>query len=93
MKRTVLSSTFSTLAGEPSALRSQPGSDGVRSLFSITSLNQNTMSSAVNGAPSDHFEPLRSDRVQTLKSGDDSAPAAILGSIFAPSGLKRNKPS
>ena len=87
----VVSSTFSTSAGEPSAFLIQPGSEGVRSLFSRTSLYQNRMSSAVNGAPSDQREPLRSRKVQVLKSVDGSAPKAIFGSMLAPSGEKRNK--
>ena len=44
------------------------------------------MSSAVNGAPSDQWEPGRSLIVHCLKSFDDYQPAAILGSIFPPSG-------
>ena len=55
----------------------------------MTSLCQKTMSSAVKGAPSDHRAPLRSWIVQILKSGDDCHPAAIFGSILAPSGEKR----
>ena len=51
------------------------------------------MSSAANGWPSDHFEPLRSLIVQVLKSADGSALSAILGSILAPSGEKRNSAS
>ncbi|MND01950.1 hypothetical protein D3C83_211500 [compost metagenome] len=66
MKRTASSATFSTLAGEPSALRIQPGRVGVSSLLSSTSLYQNRMSSAVKGAPSDHFAPLRKLIVHTL---------------------------
>ena len=89
VKRTVWASTFSTDAAVPSPLRSHPGIDGVRSLFRMTSLCQNTMSSAVNGAPSDQRAPLRSLIVQTLKSGDDCQLAAIFGSILAPSGEKR----
>src|SRR6185369_714419 len=93
MKRTVLSSTFSTLAAVPSGFLIQPGSDGVSSLLSSTSLYQNRISSAVKGWPSDHFEPLRSLIVQVLKSADGSADSAILGSILAPSGEKRNSAS
>ena len=54
---------------------------------------QNRMSSAVKGAPSDQRAPLRSLMVQTLKSGDDCQPAAIFGSILAPSGEKRTSAS
>ena len=89
VKRTVCASTFSTDAEVPSPFRIQPGIDGVRSLFRMTSLCQNTMSSAVNGEPSDHRAPLRRRTVHTLKSGEDCQPAAILGSILAPSGEKR----
>ena len=86
-------STFSTIAGEPSALRIQPGSVGSSSLFCSTSVYQNTMSSAVNGAPSDHFAPARSLIVHCLKSADGVALSAIFGSILAPSGEKRNSAS
>ena len=89
MKRTVWASTFSTDAAVPSALRSHPGMAGMRSLLRMTSLCQNTMSSAVKAVPSDHRAPLRSRMVQVLKSGDDCHPAAIFGSILAPSGEKR----
>ena len=51
------------------------------------------MSSAVKGAPSDHRAPWRSLIVQDRKSLDDSHPAAIFGSIFAPSGEKRTSAS
>jgi hypothetical protein len=51
------------------------------------------MSSAVNGAPSDHLEPLRRRMVQLRKSAEGSAPAAIFGSMLAPSGEKRNSAS
>jgi hypothetical protein len=54
---------------------------------------QKTISSAVNGAPSDHRAPARSLTVHTLKSFDESQPAAIFGSIFAPSGEKRTSAS
>ena len=89
----MVSSTFSTLAAEPSGFLIQPGRLGVSSLLSSTSLYQNRMSSAVKGWPSDHFEPLRSLIVQVLKSAEGSALSAILGSILAPSGEKRNSPS
>ena len=77
----------------PSAFFIQEGSDGTRSLFSSTSLYQNTMSSAVNGAPSDHLAPGRSLIVHWRKSFDDSQPAAIFGSIFPPSGECRTSAS
>jgi hypothetical protein len=93
VKRTVVSSTFSTLAAVPSGFLIQPGRVGVSSLLSSTSLYQNKMSSAVKGWPSDHLEPLRSLIVQVLKSADGSAASAILGSILAPSGAKRNNAS
>ena len=70
----------------PSAFFIHEGSDGTRSLFSSTSLYQNTTSSEENGAPSDQCEPGRSLIVHCRKSFDDSQPAAILGSIFPPSG-------
>jgi hypothetical protein len=93
VSRTVDASTFSTLAGVPSALRIQPGIDGVRSLFSRTSVYQNRMSSAPNGAPSDQRAPLRNAIVQVLKSADGVALSAIFGSIFDPSGENRNSAS
>ena len=89
----MLSSTFSTLAGVPSAFLIQPGRVGVSSLLSSTSLYQNRMSSAPNGWPSDHLEPLRSLMVQVLKSAEGVALSATLGSILAPSGEKRNSAS
>jgi hypothetical protein len=51
------------------------------------------MSSAVNGAPSDHLAPERSLIVHTRKSFDDSQLAAIFGSILAPSGENRTRAS
>jgi len=51
------------------------------------------MSSAVNGAPSDHRAPFRSLIVYVLKSLADFQPAAIFGSILAPSGEKRTRAS
>ena len=93
MKRTVCASTFSTTAGVPSALRIHPGTVGIRSLFRTTSLYQKTISSAVKGAPSDQRAPGRSRMVQVLKSADDCQPAAIFGSILAPSGEKRARAS
>ena len=54
---------------------------------------QKTMSSAVKAAPSDQRAPFRSRIVQVLKSGDDCQPAAIFGSILAPSGEKRTSAS
>ena len=41
----------------------------VTSSFSRRSSYQNIMSSALNGAPSDHFMPLRSVKVRALPSG------------------------
>ena len=54
---------------------------------------QNMKSFAVNGAPSDHLAPWRSLIVHTLKSFDESHPAAIFGSILAPSGENRTSAS
>ena len=62
-------------------------------MFRRTSWYQNTMSSAVNGAPSDHLAPGRSLIVHCLKSFDDSQPAAIFGSILPPSGEWRTSAS
>jgi len=93
VKRTAVGLTFSTAAVEPSAFFIHDGTDGTRSLLSRTSWYQNTMSSAVNGVPSDHFEPGRSLIVHCLKSFDDSQPAAILGSILPPSGECRARAS
>ena len=93
MKRTVWASTFSTDAGVPSPFRIQPGTTGIRSLFRTTSLYQNMMSSAVKAVPSDHRAPFRRRMVQVLKSGEDCQPAAIFGSILAPSGEKRTSAS
>ena len=58
VKRTVWRSAFSTDAAVPSALRIHQGIAGVRSLFRRTSWYQKTMSSAVNGAPSDQLRAL-----------------------------------
>ncbi len=55
--RTVVSSILTTLPGVPPATI-QFGGLGARSLLSSTSSHQNTMSSAVNGEPSDHFMPF-----------------------------------
>ena len=93
VQRAAVGLTFSTTAGVPSAFFIHEGIDGTRSLLSSTSWYQNTMSSAVNGAPSDHFEPGRSLIVHCLKSFDDSQPAAILGSILPPSGECRTSAS
>ncbi len=93
VQRTAVGPAFSTVAVVPSALRIHEGIAGVRSLFRRTSWYQKTMSSAVNGAPSDHRAPWRSLIVHTLKSFDDSHPAAIFGSILAPSGEKRTSAS
>jgi hypothetical protein len=93
VQRTAVALTLSTLAGVPSAFRIHDGRAGTRSLFSRTSWYQNRMSSAVKGAPSDHRAPGRSLIVQVRKSREDSHPAAILGSILAPSGENRTRAS
>ena len=93
VKRAAVGLTFSTTAVEPSAFFIHEGTAGTRSLLSSTSWYQNTMSSAVNGAPSDHFAPGRSLIVHCLKSFDDSQPAAIFGSILPPSGEWRTSAS
>ena len=64
-KRTVRSSTFSSVPGLPLIERSAIGV-GVRSLFRYMSSYQNTKSSAVNGAPSDHLWPLRRTSVNVF---------------------------
>jgi hypothetical protein len=91
--RAAVGLTFSTTAGVPSAFFIHDGSEGVRSLSRSTSLYQNTMSSAVNGAPSDQRDPGRSLIVHCRKSFDDSQPAAIFGSILPPSGECRTSAS
>src|SRR5260370_23100682 len=45
---------------------------------------QNTKSSAVKGAPSDHFIPLRKNRVVRRPSALVSQPFATLGAILVP---------
>jgi hypothetical protein len=47
------------------------------------------MSSALKGAPSDHFVPLRSFTVQVLKSAEGVTLSASFISMVAPSGAKR----
>src|SRR3712207_9118493 len=69
LKATVSSSTFSTVAGLPLIVRSAFGI-GDSSVFPYRSSNQNMMSSAVNGCPSDHFMPLRSEERREGKSVD-----------------------
>ena len=56
----------------------------IRSLFWYMSSYQNTKSSAVNGAPSDHFMPLRRKIVVRLPSADCSQPLATPGTILVP---------
>jgi hypothetical protein len=57
------------------------------------SLYQNKTSSAVKGAPSDHFMPSRRKTFQAEKSSLDSQPLAMCGMTSAPSGEKRTNAS
>ena len=58
--------------------------DLMRSLFWYMSSYQNMKSSAVNGAPSDHFMPLRRNNVVRRPSALVSQPLATLGAICVP---------
>ena len=51
------------------------------------------MSSAVNGAPSDHFMPLRRKTFHWVKSSLDSQPLAMWGITSLPSGAWRTSAS
>ena len=91
--RTVVSSSFSTVATVPSAFCIHGGVDGVRSSLRTIFSYQNTMSSAVNGSPSDHFMPGRKNTVHWVKSSLDSQPLAMWGMTSPPSGELRTRAS
>src|SRR5581483_6916872 len=55
------------------------------------SLYQKTMSSAVNGSPSDHLCPLRSVKVISVKSSFHLKSFAMLGTMVFSSSRKRSK--
>ena len=91
--RTVVSSSFSTVAVEPSSFCIQTGTVGLRSVFSTMCSYQNMMSSAPNGAPSDHFMPSRRNTFHWVKSSFDSQPLAMCGITSLPSGEWRTSAS
>src|SRR3954453_16022122 len=77
-KKTGVSSTLTSLPGLP--LMDISGvPTGTKSLYEYKSSNQNTQSSAVNGAPSDHFIPLRSERRIVLAPSRSSQLLATAG--------------
>ena len=77
---TVVSSIFSP-AGSSPATSSQPGLPGERSSLRTKSSSQKTMSSAVNGWPSDHFMPARRYMVMVRPSSENSQSRITFGMI------------
>ncbi len=90
---TVVSSSFSTVAVEPSLFCIQTGAFGLRSGLRTMCWYQNMMSSAVNGSPSDHFMPARRNTFHWVKSSLDSQPLAMCGITLLPSGELRTSAS
>ena len=82
-KITVVSSIFRSDPDREPAMKSGCGV-GMRSLFRYTSSCQNTKSLAVNGVPSDHFWPLRSEIVTDLPSSLCFHSRATQGMILVP---------
>src|SRR3954471_2638938 len=78
---TVVSSTFAIVPGLPLIVISGVPT-GTTSLFWYMSSNQNIQSSAVNGCPSDHFMPLRSDRRIVLPPSTSSQDLATAGTTL-----------
>src|SRR5258707_477807 len=79
----VVSSILLIRPGLP-LLESSGAGDLIRSLFWYMSPYQNMKSSAVKGAPSDHFMPLRRNNVVRRPSALVSRPFATLGAILVP---------
>ena len=77
----MVSSTLLIRPGLP-LVESSGAGDLMRSLFWYMSSYQNMKSSAVNGAPSDHFMPLRRNSVVRRPSALVSQPFATLGAIL-----------
>jgi hypothetical protein len=75
---TVVSSTFAIVPGLPLIVISGVPT-GTISLFWYISSNQNIQSFAVNGCPSDHFIPLRSERRIVFPPSTSSQDLATAG--------------
>jgi hypothetical protein len=65
--------------------------DGLSSLLLYRSSNQNMLSSAVKGWPSDHFMPLRRWIVIVLPSSLTSQPFATCGTTWVTVGSQCSK--
>src|SRR3954464_724852 len=77
-KSTVVSSTLTSLPGLP-LIDISGVPTGTKSLYEYRSSNQNTQSFAVNGWPSDHFMPLRSESRIVLAPSRSSQDLATAG--------------
>ena len=76
--RTVVSSTFSTCIGSPPNTN-LADTVGCSVSLSMNESHQNTTSSAVNGAPSDHLWPALNSSVRLRASSESAAPMAMPG--------------